>query len=208
MLLTVIKGAQAFLLIAGYPLIVYFLITHGFAWLGACLVFSLVLWKIYHRDDWLWWLTGLVVLTMLTISLFGMDAIPKMSPLLIHVGLFYLFSQSLKNKPLIEQFARLDYPELPPEIEAYCRQLTLLWSGFFALNIIICLWLALWGKDSWWVLYNGLIIYFLIISLMLGEYIWRRIRFPDLEIPSISHTMNNIMKNGHKIWGQKTHDSR
>ncbi len=208
MLLTVIKGAQAVLLVAAYPLIIYFLLTHSAAWLGAALVFSLILWKIHRRDDWLWWLAGLSVLMLLTTSLFGIDAIPKMSPLLIHMGLFYIFSQSLKDKPLIEQFARLDFPELPPEIEAYCRQLTVLWSGFFALNIAACLWLAFWGSNSQWVLYNGLIVYFLIAALMLGEYVWRRIRFPDLEIPPFSQTIRNIVKNGHKIWGHKSHDSR
>lgn len=208
MFLKLVKVAQAGLLIAGYPLIVYFLITHGASWIGAAVVVGLVLWKIRHREDWFWWLAGLILLTLLTIRLSGIDAIPKMAPLLIHTGLFYLFFQSLKNRPLIEQFARLDFPEMPPEIEVYCRQLTVLWSGFFALNILGCLWLAFWGNNAWWVLYNGLIVYFLIAALMTGEYIWRRHRFPDLEIPSFTHTMNNIMKNGHKIWGQKTHDSR
>ena len=208
MLLNVIKMAQAGLLIAGYPLIIYLLIINGVAWVGAALVFALVLWKIRYRDNWLWWFAGLAGLTVLTIRMFGIDAVPKMSPLLIHTGLFYLFFQSLKNRPLIEQFARLDFPELPPEIELYCRQLTILWSVFFALNILGCLWLAFWGNDSWWVLYNGLIVYFLIAALMLGEYFWRRYRFPDLEIPKFSHTMNNIMKNGHKIWGHKSHDSQ
>ncbi len=208
MLLTVIKGAQAVLLVAGYPFIIYFLITHGAAWLGAALVFGLILWKIRLRNNWLWLLTGLLVLMLLATLLFGIDTIPKLSPLLIHIGLFYIFSQSLKNKPLIEQFARLDFPELPPEIEVYCRQLTILWSGFFAMNIAACLWLAIWGNNSQWVLYNGLIVYFLIAALMVGEYFWRRIHFPDLEIPPLSQTIHNIVKNGHKIWGHKTNESR
>ncbi|MEE9493338.1 MAG: hypothetical protein V3W04_08180 [Gammaproteobacteria bacterium] len=208
MLLSILKKIQGGLLVASYPLIIYFLITHGVAWLGAVFIFAMILWKIHQRDNRLWWILGLSVFMLLTIRLFGVEAIPKLTPLLIHTGLFYIFSQSLKNAPLIEQFARLDYPDLPPEIETYCRQLTILWSGFFALNIIACFWLALWGKDTWWVLYNSVIIYALIATLMLGEYIWRHIRFPDIEIPSFSHTIKNIIKNGHTIWGHKTHDNR
>ncbi|MEE9342036.1 MAG: hypothetical protein V3V12_00205 [Gammaproteobacteria bacterium] len=205
--MSILKIIQAGLFVASYPLIIYFLITHGAAWLGAVFIFGLIAWKIRQRDNWLWWIVGLATTMLLTISLFGVEAIPKLTPLLIHISLFYIFSQSLNNAPLIEQFARLDYPELPPEIEIYCRQLTILWSGFFALNIIGCLWLTFWGKDTWWVLYNSVIIYSLMATLMLGEYIWRHIRFPDLEIPSFSHTIKHIIKNGHTIWGHKTHDS-
>lgn len=201
-----IKTAQAGLLIAGYPLIIYLLLTHHAAWLGAVLVFAAIVWKIHRRDNWLWWLAGLLVLVMLSARLFGVAAIPRLSPLLIHAGLFYLFFRSLKDVPLIERFARLDFDELPPGIPEYCRKLTILWSVFFALNIAGCLWLAWWGNDHIWVLYNGLIVYLLIVGLMLGEYVWRHFAFPDLEIPPLSHSMRNMLKNGHKIWEREKHE--
>jgi uncharacterized membrane protein len=206
MIASAIKKAQAGLLVAGYPLIIYLLLTHNAAWLGAVLVVGAIIWKLRGRHDWYWWLAGLLLVLSVAGRLFGVDAIPKLTPLLIHAGLFYLFAHSLKGTPLIERFARLDFDELPPGIPEYCRKLTVLWSGFFALNILVCLWLALWGDDKLWVLYNGLIVYVLIVGLMLGEYVWRHFAFPGLEIPPLSHSMRNMIKNGHKIWGSDKHE--
>jgi uncharacterized membrane protein len=195
------KGLQSGLLIIGYPMIIYVLLSYQIAWLGALLVFSLVVWKLHHRDNWLWLALALLVGILVSARLFGIDAILRLSPLLIHISLFYIFMQSLNTTPLIEQFARLDFGDaLPAEITAYCRKLTILWTIFFAANIAGCTWLAILGDDATWVLYNGLIVYLLIGALLLGEYLWRRIAFPDLEIPSLAHTIRSIINNGHKIW--------
>ena len=203
-----VKGIQGGLLIIGYPVIIYVLLSYQVAWLGALLVFGLIVWKLHHRDNWPWLALILLVTILISARLFGTDAILRLSPLLIHISLFYIFMQSLNTTPLIEQFARLDFGDtLPAEITAYCRKLTILWTIFFAANIAGCTWLAIKGDDATWVLYNGLIVYLLIGSLLLGEYLWRRIAFPDLEIPSLAHTIRSIINNGHKIWGQEKHDN-
>jgi uncharacterized membrane protein len=207
MLGRLVKGLQIGLLIAGYPVIIYLLLSYQVAWLGALLVFGMIVWKLQHRDNWLWWVLALLVGVLLAARLFGIDAILKMSPLLIHTSLFTLFIQSLNTTPLIERFARLDFGDaLPPGIAAYCRKLTILWAAFFAANIAGCVWLAIWGDAATWVLYNGLIVYLLIGALLLGEYLWRRIAFPDLEIPSLAHTIRSMINNGHRIWEQQKHD--
>ena len=202
-----VKGLQIGLLIAGYPVIIYLLLSYQVAWLGALLVFGLIVWKVHHRDNWLWLAVILLISILASARLFGIDAILRLSPLLIHISLFYIFMQSLNTTPLIEQFARLDFGDtLPAEIIAYCRKLTILWAAFFAANIAGCVWLAFWGDDATWVLYNGLIVYLLIGALLLGEYLWRRIAFPDLEIPSLAHTFHSMINNGHRIWEQQKHD--
>jgi uncharacterized membrane protein len=199
---------QSGLLIVANPVIIYLLLSYQAAWLGALLVFSLIVWKLHHRDNWLWLALVLLISILVSARLFGIDAILRLSPLLIHISLFYLFIQSLNTTPMIEQFARLDFgDELPAEIAAYCRKLTILWTVFFAANIAGCTWLAILGDDATWVLYNGLIVYLLIGALLLGEYLWRRIAFPDMEIPSLAHTIRSIIHNGHKIWGQEKHDN-
>lgn len=203
MIARVLKGGLIGLVFIGYPFIIYLLLTHNLPWLTVVLVFGLIFWKIQHRDDRLWWALALLAVALAVSLVSGPAAISKLSPVLIHVSLFTLFWTSLKTRPLIEQFARLDFPEIPPVIADYCRNLTKVWALFFAANVAGCLWLAFWGSDSLWTLYNGLIVYFLIGALMVGEYIWRRIRFPWLEIPSLMQTAKNISKNGHKIWGQK-----
>lgn len=203
-----VKGLQSGLLIAGYPVIIYLLLSYQVAWLGALMVFGLIVWKLHRRDNWLWLAVILLVSILVSARLFGIDAILRLSPLLIHSSLFYIFMQSLNTTPLIEQFARLDFGDaLPAEIKAYCRKLTILWAIFFAANIAVCTWLAILGDDATWVLYNGLIVYLLIGTLLLGEYLWRRIAFPDMEIPSLAHSIRSIINNGHKIWGQEKHDS-
>jgi uncharacterized membrane protein len=203
-----VKGLRSGLLIAGYPVIIYLLLSYQVAWLGALMVFGLIVWKLHRRDNWLWLAVILLVSILVSARLFGIDAILRLSPLLIHSSLFYIFMQSLHTTPLIEQFARLDFGDaLPAEIKAYCRKLTILWAIFFAANIAVCTWLAILGDDATWVLYNGLIVYLLIGTLLLGEYLWRRIAFPDMEIPSLAHSIRSIINNGHKIWGQEKHDN-
>ena len=203
----ILKGALTSLLFLGYPLIIYLLLANQLQWLGASLIVSLFIWKVYQRSDWLVWTLSTFTLALLVSLFFGAGAIAKLSPLIIHSGLFYLFLSSLKTTPLIEKFARLDFPKLPTEIKIYTRQLTVIWSAFFAANILGCLWLALAGDNALWALYNGLIVYLLIGALILGEYIWRRIRFPELEIPSLVQSVRNILKNGHKIWGPKQNEA-
>lgn len=200
MLIKLIKGGLVGLLIVGYPLIVYYLLANGLPLLGAGFVMGMVIWKVKNREDWLIWVAGLLLIALSVGYVFGAGFISKLSPLLIHLSLFWLFGHSLKTTPLIERFARLDFPELPPEIEIYCRKLTRVWAGFFALNIMGCIWLALFGDDKTWALYNGLYVYLLIGLLVVGEYIWRRLRFPDLEIPSFRQTVDNMIKNGHQVW--------
>lgn len=202
----VLKGWLVTLLFLSYPLIIYLLLVNDQPWLGSAIVLGILIWKIYDRPDWLWWLAVILLVSLLVFWLFGPGVISKLSPIFIHSGLLFLFWNSLKTVPLIELFARFDFPELPPEIVVYTRQLTIVWAGFFALNIVACVWMAIWGDDALWALYNGLLVYVLIVVLMVGEYIWRHIRFPDLEIPSIRHTAENIIKNGHKIWGGRKQD--
>lgn len=196
----ILKGWLITLLFLGYPLIIYLLLTNDLPWLGSAVVLTILIWKIHTRSDWYWWVAGIGLFCALVIWGFGPGMISKLSPILIHSGLFYIFWNSLKDVPLIEVFARLDFPELPPEIVVYTRQLTIFWALFFALNILLCVWMAIWQDDALWALYNGLLVYLLIVILMIGEYLWRHIRFPDLEIPSLRQTAENVIKNGHKIW--------
>ncbi|VAW77137.1 FIG017861: hypothetical protein [hydrothermal vent metagenome] len=194
------------LLFLAYPFIIYLLLTHKLSWLGSILVLGVIIWRIRNRPDWLWWLAAIAGGALMTTHLFGTDSVSKLSPVPIHAGLLFLFLNSLRGTPLIEQFARLDFPELPPEIKSYTRKLTAVWAGFFAFNIVVCLWLALWGADTAWTLYNGLIVYLLIGGLVAGEYVWRRLRFPYLKIPSLLQTSQNIIRNGHKIWGAQRNE--
>ncbi|MFK5951286.1 MAG: hypothetical protein QM500_21225, partial [Methylococcales bacterium] len=127
----------------------------------------------------------------------------KVLPVLIQLMLMYFFGRTLlkdKGPPFIESFVRLDFADIPPEILVYARQLTVLWTAFFAFNALMCVALAVFGNDKWWALYNGVFIYLMIGVLTTGEYIYRHFRFPDLAIPDAKSSIKNMFVNGRKIW--------
>lgn len=198
-----LKSVLIGLVFIAYPVIIYILISGGFPWLGVAIVVGLLFSKFRQRTGELHTVIGLLFLVAVAGYVFGPEFISKMAPLMIHLTLFFIFWGSLKTTPVINQFARLDFPVLPAEIEKHCRKLTMVWAAFFAMNCIICIALALYDDHRIWTLYNGLIVYLLIGMLVVGEYLWRRIKFPYLEVPSLRKTIENIVKNGHQIWGKK-----
>ncbi len=125
----------------------------------------------------------------------------KMMPAFIQLVLMHFFGRTLFNGPsLIERFVRFEYPVLPPEVQRYARQLTIIWTVFFACNAAICTALAIWAPNFWWAFYNGVMLYTLTGLLMVAEYIYRHFRFPDWEIPSPGMTLRNMIINGRRIW--------
>ena len=56
-------------------------------------------------------------------------------PMLISFGLLYSFARTLwVPPPMVERFARRQKVDLSPDEVRYCRQVTLVWCGFFILN--------------------------------------------------------------------------
>jgi len=99
-------------------------------------------------------------------------------PALISAALLVTFGASLKSgMPMIERFARMQNPDLPPDHAVHCRQVTWVWCGFFVVNGAIASLLAIRGPLEWWTLYSGLIAYVLMGVLFAAEYIVRRVRF-------------------------------
>ncbi len=197
------KVAASFLIPAallGYPLLIYFgngdraglLFAGGFA--------ALLVWQSLSHQPVVW-----ARLLAAAVVLAGMLWLPEftalMLPAFIPAGLMLVFYDTLKTVPLIERFARLDFPDgVPPELAHHCRQATWAWVLLFAFHIATCLGLSLWGKTLAWTLYNGLIIYLLIGLLIVGEHVWRRIRFPQLQFSSFGRTIGLIVRHGARIW--------
>lgn len=84
-------------------------------------------------------------------------------PVLINLTLLANFAGSLRGPvSLVERYARLQEPELPPGGEAYCRRVTVAWCWFFAVNAAVCAGLAAAAPVSWWALYTGILAYILV----------------------------------------------
>lgn len=121
-------------------------------------------------------------LLLATIAVLGNAALPlKLYPVLVNAGLLAAFGASLAGpQSMVERFARMREPDLPPAAVAYTRTVTKVWCGFFVVNGGIALATALWASNEVWSLYNGVIAYGL-MGLLFGVEFLVRLRFKHLQ---------------------------
>lgn len=172
------RWALVLALTAAYPLIVYFSLGHveprylallllvlgGLRWLigGAQIVQAR-------------WMALAALMLAGSTALLNMSLPLKLYPVLVNGVLLVVFSLSLVHGPSVaERIARLQEPDLDARGQAYTRGVTQVWCGFFLFNGGLALATALWASEEVWALYNGLIAYFLIGTLMGGEWLLRR----------------------------------
>jgi uncharacterized membrane protein len=92
--------------------------------------------------------------------------------------LFLTFLGSLRSgMPMIERFARIVEDDLPDFTLPYCRGVTRMWCGFFALNALAVCALALWAPLGWWAIYAGGVFYVLLGLLLGSEFVFRKLWF-------------------------------
>jgi uncharacterized membrane protein len=104
----------------------------------------------------------------------------KLYPVLVNGALLAAFGYSLVSPPsMVERFARLSEPDLPPAAIGYTRRVTQVWCVFFVFNGAIALGTALWASQDVWALYTGVIAYVLMATLFGVEYLVR-LRFKRL----------------------------
>ncbi|HWT72960.1 MAG TPA: hypothetical protein VN361_12315 [Oxalicibacterium sp.] len=104
----------------------------------------------------------------------------KLYPVLINLAMLAAFAYSLMHPPsMIERFARLREPNLPPAAVAYTRRVTQVWCVFFVINGAIAFGTALWASEAVWSLYTGVISYGLMGLLFVVEFLFR-LRFKRL----------------------------
>ena len=116
-------------------------------------------------------IAGLVLISLTSNALLGIKAYP----VLMNLGFLTLFAVSLVRPPtVVERLARLQEPNLPESGVHYTRSVTKVWCGFFVLNASISAWTALYADQATWALYNGLIAYGLMGTLMSVEWLVRR----------------------------------
>lgn len=96
-------------------------------------------------------------------------------PVVVNVVMLAVFGGSLwSTMPIIERLARLQEPNLPPQAVRYTRRVTQIWSGFFIVNGSVALFTVVYGDMTLWTLWNGMIAYLLMGTLMAGEWLIRR----------------------------------
>ncbi len=122
------------------------------------------------------WLPLLLILSYsLTIAITNNTLLLKFYPVIISLGIAYLFASSLKApESVIERIARLTGETITPRAKAYTRRLTGIWALLLLGNAAIACYLALWSDLKSWALYNGLISYIVFGIFFALEYGYRR----------------------------------
>lgn len=125
------------------------------------------------------WIDRLVMAVLLCLA--GMTAIVnselllRLYPAAVAAGMLLIFAMSLYSPPsMIERFARLQQPNLPPAGVRYTRRVTQAWCVFLVVNTSIALYTALFAGIDTWSLYNGLIAYLLMGAMFGGEWLVRK----------------------------------
>jgi uncharacterized membrane protein len=166
-----------------YPLTIYFGLKYFEPRVVALLLAAALLLRRRHDASRL--LAGLsradlgVLATLLALSTLtawtNSETLLRLYPVAMNLGMLLLFGLSLRKSPsMIERFARLHEPDLPPAGVHYTYRVTQVWCVFFIANGTLAAWTALYASRDAWALYNGLIAYVLMGVLFSGEWLVRR----------------------------------
>jgi uncharacterized membrane protein len=118
------------------------------------------------------WRLPLLLMTFVLIASTLLDAeiADKAYPTLMSLAAALVFGWSLYHPPsLIETFARLRRPNLPPTAIDYCRKVTVTWTVWLVINAAIAATLAIWGSLASWTIWTGLLSYLAMGLLFAGE---------------------------------------
>ena len=95
-------------------------------------------------------------------------------PVLVNAIMLALFAGSLRTKEaLLLRIVRARGVKISVYGPTYLTRLTAVWAGFFVINGMIALWTTTASMEVW-TIYNGMISYLLVATLMLCEWLFRR----------------------------------
>lgn len=115
-------------------------------------------------------------------------------PIVINAMLAWLFGRTLVHGrvPLIARFAQIEQGTLSSELATYTRTLTWLWTLLFIAAALLSSALAMSGHRDAWSLFTNFINYLLVGALFLGEFAYRRRRFPNYRHHSPLQLLRNV----------------
>ena len=115
-----------------------------------------------------------VAAALLLVALYNRELSVRLYPAFMNASMLMSFALTLVRGPsMIERFARLIEPALPPSGVRYTRAVTWMWVLFFLINSLIAAWTAVYATWAQWTLYNGVIAYAAIGVLFVGEMLLR-----------------------------------
>ena len=116
-----------------------------------------------------------VALGLVALALVDGALAARAYPVLLSLAAAFVFGVTLLRSPsLVEQFALATGEPWSPELQHYCRNVTLIWTVWLCLNAAVAAELALSGSDRAWALWTGLLSYGVSALLFAGEWTVRR----------------------------------
>jgi uncharacterized membrane protein len=111
----------------------------------------------------------------------GSELVLRFAPFAVSLTFIALFAISLGGTPIIERFARLSRPDLPPDHVTYCRRLTRIWIVVLSLNSCMILFACLFGDTTLWTVLVGPVSYGFLGVVFAVEYVYRKWRFQEFD---------------------------
>lgn len=161
-----------------YPALVFFLRGSIDPWFFVIVAMAAVALRLFLVNDGtgLWRPAfGAVAVGLAGIACLDAATAARAYPVLLSLAAAGVFAVTLVRPPsLIERLALATGAVSSPELQAYCRNVTLLWVGWLSINAAVAGGLALSGDDRDWALWTGVISYVVSGALLCGEWLVRR----------------------------------
>ena len=115
--------------------------------------------------------------------------------------LCWFFAHTLfgDRTPIITVLARTIHSDLPAKVERYTRSVTIAWSFFFAMQIVVSLIIFNAGSIEAWSLFANVLNWPLVVLMFVVEYAFRRKVDPDFQHATISQSVTAYFDNKRKI---------
>ncbi len=113
-------------------------------------------------------------------------ALLKAPPIVFPVLLFCVFTYSLLpgNEPIVTAIGEAARGPLGDAMRSYTRGVTQMWAGVFCCLLVVAIGTLIRGDLRLWSLINNVVIYPFMALLFVGEFWWRKYRFPAHDHPS------------------------
>jgi uncharacterized membrane protein len=112
----------------------------------------------------------------------------------VYLLLLWYFGRTLRagRQPLVTRIATHVHGELPAELMAYTRQVTVAWCVFFVAMAATSILLFVFQPLAVWSVFNNLLNLPLVFAMYLGEYAWRLHRYPNFSHASIATVVRAV----------------
>lgn len=193
------------------------------------LVVILLLGPLLRREGWAWACVAAAIPALLLLARTPWATLPLLAPPVVFVGLVaWLFARTLRRGrvPLVTRMAAAvhDRPVagLDPALVAYTRALTGFWAALLGALCLVNLALAVFATpegllaqlgrptqlplmDARGSLFANLLIHGVVAACFLGEYAWRRHRFPDQPYRNLPGFLRKLAALGPGFWRGLVH---